>query len=188
MRTLQTQAEWCARAQWVLGISLAVMVVGFYALVYRPNSQRLDDLNMQIASKRGNLASNRTRVRILPDVLLAVNEMQTRLERFDKKLPKQPELHGFINSITELSNNVGLRNKWAVEPGVPIRNEVDRYAEWPISLKFEGDFNNVFAFLRRTEEMQRLTRVKGLKLRGTDAGKSGQVQVELSMNIYFSEG
>ena len=186
MRTLQTQAEWCARAQWVLGVVLAVMVIGFYAVAYRPNKQKLEGLEMQIDAKRRDLTSNRTRVQILPDVLLAVNEMRTRLERFDKKLPKEPELHGFINSITEVSAQAGTRNKWTVEPGVPVRSEL--YAEWPISLKFEGDFVNVFNFLRRAEEMQRLTRVKGLKLRGIDAGKSGQVQVELSMNIYFAEG
>jgi Tfp pilus assembly protein PilO len=186
MRTLQTQAEWCARAQWVLGITLVVMVVGFYALAYRPNKEKLDTLDQHIATKRRDLSSNRTRVQILPDVLLAVNEMRSRLERFDKKLPKSPELHAFINNITEVSNQAGLRNKWTVEPGVPVRS--DLYAEWPISLKFEGDFKNVFNFLRRAEEMQRLTRVKGLKVRGLDGTKSGQVQVELSMNIYFAEG
>ena len=42
MRTLQTQAEWCARAQWVLGITLVVMVIGFYAVAYRPNKEKLD--------------------------------------------------------------------------------------------------------------------------------------------------
>jgi len=187
MRTLQIQAEWCARAQWVLGITLVVMIVGFYALAFRPNKEKLDGLEMQIATKRRDLSSNRSRVQILPDVLLEVNRMRDRLERFDKKLPKAPELHAFINNITEVSSQAGLRNKWTVEPGVPIRSEL--YAEWPISLKFEGDFKNVFNFLRRAEEMQRLTRVKGLKVRGLDgAGKSGQVQVELSMNIYFAEG
>src|SRR4051812_8495691 len=186
MRSLQTQAEWCARAQWVLGLSLGVLVTGFYAFAYRPNSQQLDGLKMQIEAKRGDLASNRTRVQILPDVLLEVNRMRSRLERFDKKLPKQPELHAFINGITEVSNQAGLRSKWTVEPGVPIR--ADLYAEWPITLKFEGNFANVFAFLRQAEEMQRLTRVKGLKVRGLDHGALGQVQVELSMNIYFSEG
>ena len=187
MRTLQTQAEWCARAQWVLGVTLAVMVVGFYAAAYRPNKEKLDGLDMQIAAKRRDLTSNRSRVQILPDVLLAVNEMRTRLERFDKKLPKSPELHAFINGITEVSSQAGLRSKWTVEPGVPVRSEL--YAEWPISLKFEGDFRSVFNFLRRAEEMQRLTRVKGLKVNGMSAaGKPGQVRVELSMNIYFTEG
>jgi Tfp pilus assembly protein PilO len=189
MRTLQTQAEWCARAQWILGLVLAVLVAGFYAVVYRPNSQKLADLQMQIDVKRRDLTSNRSRVQILPDVLLAVNEMQTRLERFDKKLPRQPELHAFINSITDVSNEVGVRTK-EVAPGSPVRG--DLYAEWPISLKLEGDFASVFSFLRRAEELQRLTRVKGLKVRGIEAGphagRNGQVQVELSMNIYYSEG
>lgn len=166
---------------------MLVMIVAFYALAYRPNKQKLDGLDMQIATKRRDLTSNRSRVQILPDVLLAVNEMRNRLERFDKKLPKAPELHAFINSITEVSSEAGLRSKWTVEPGVPVRSEL--YAEWPIALKFEGDFRNVFTFLRRAEEMQRLTRVKGLKVRSIGAsGNSGQVQVELSMNIYFAEG
>ena len=49
------------------------------------------------------------------------------------------------------------------EPGVP--NRTDLYTEWPIALKFEGDFNSVFAFLRRTEEMSRLTQVKSMKVK-----------------------
>ena len=189
MRALKSQAEWCARAQWVLGTVLLLLLCGFIALIYRPSNQRLQSLQQQIDDQRRNLTSNKTRVQILPDVLLAVNEMRNRLERFDKKLPKQPDLGPFINDITEVSHQTALR-KVTVEPGVPARTDLPGggYAEWPIALKFEGDFNSVFAFLRRAEEMQRLTRVKGLKVKSTDAGKSGQVQVELSMNIYFSEG
>lgn len=185
MRSLQTQAEWCKRAQWVLGIALVVMVVVFYTFAYRPNSQRLSDLQSEIDAKRNQLSNNRTQVQVLPDVLIAVNQMRTRLEKFDKKLPGQPDLGPFINDITELSHQAALR-KVEVNPGVPQRN--DSYAEWPISLKFEGDFVSAFSFLRKAEDMQRLTRVKNLKIRSTDAAKSGTVQVELSMNIYFSEG
>ena len=46
MRSLQTQAEWCARAQWMLGITLAVVLVGFYGFIYRPNSQALESATM----------------------------------------------------------------------------------------------------------------------------------------------
>ncbi len=184
MRALQAQAEWCNRARWILGISLVVMVVGFYVFAYRPSSQKLATLNEQIQAKRTDLNVNRSRVRILPDVTLEVTERQARLERFDKKLPKQPDLSTFINDVTAASHQASLRNV-AVNPGVPVRGE--GFAEWPIALKFEGDFASVFAFLRRAEEMQRLTRVKGMKVQG-NAGKPGQVQVELSMNIYFSEG
>jgi Tfp pilus assembly protein PilO len=185
MRTLQTQADWCARAQWVLALSLGLLVLGFYAVAYHPNSQKLESLKTQIDTQRRDLLANRSRARILPDVLMAVNETRTRLERFDKKLPRQPDLSSFMNDISEVSHQASLR-KVEVKPGAPARSEL--YTEWPIALTFEGEFNSVFAFLRRAEEMQRLTRVKGLKVRNTEPWRSGQVQVELSMNIYFSEG
>jgi Tfp pilus assembly protein PilO len=188
MRTLISQAQWCQRAQWVLGLSLLLMVSGFFTFVYRPNSQRLSDLRDQINGKKSNLSTNKARAQILPDVLVAVNQMQSRLEMFDKKIPTRNELSEFIHDITDLSDRTGLRNRWNVEPGVPQHGDHERYAEWPISMKFEGDFLNVCAFLRRTELMDRLSRVKGLKIHSTDGGKSGNVQVELSMNIYYLEG
>jgi Tfp pilus assembly protein PilO len=186
MRSLQTQAQWCNRAQWVLGLSLVGMLVVFYTFVYLPNSRRLSELGDQIAVKQRDLSDNKTRVQILPDVMVAVNEMQTRLESFDRKLPRQHDLGQFIQSITDLSDQSGVKNKWGVEPGMPTRSE--GYNEWPISLKFEGDFLSACSFFRRSEAMQRLTRIKGLKMRSIDYGKSGRVQVELSMNIYFLEG
>ena len=186
MRSLQTQADWCNRAQWILGLSLAALVAMFYAFVFRPNNQKLSDLKEQIAVKQRDLNSNKTRVQILPDVVVAVSDMQSRLTEFDKKLPRQPDLGPFIHDITELSDQSGVKNKWAVEPGMPVRSE--GYDEWPIALKFEGDFLSACSFLRRSEAMQRLTRIKGLKMRSLDYGKSGRVQVELSMNIYFLEG
>src|SRR4051812_7060459 len=164
------------------------MVVMFYAFVYRPSNQRLDDLRDQIAVKQTNLINNKARVQVLPDVLVAVNQMRTRLEEFDKRIPNNPELGAFINDITELSHQSGLQSRWAVDPGMPQRSDRERFAEWPISLKFEGDYLNACTFLRRAEAMQRLTRVKGLKIHSIDTAKSGAVQVELSMNIFYAEG
>src|SRR6187549_3151348 len=111
MRSLQTQADWCNRAQWVLGLVLAALCVMFYAFVFRPNSQRLADLKEQIAVKQRDLTSNKTRVQILPDVMVTVSDMQSRLSEFDKKLPRQPDLGPFIHDITDLSDQTGVKNK-----------------------------------------------------------------------------
>jgi hypothetical protein len=53
-------------------------------------------------------------------------------------------------------------------------------------MNFEGDFQNVFSFIRQLEEMQRLTRVRSLTVKCKD-GKLGHVDVSMAMNIYFSE-
>ncbi len=63
---------------------------------------------------------------------------------------------------------------------------LELYSEIPITMNFEGDFSSVFGFLREMEAMPRLTRVKSLNIRTKDP-KLGIVDVNLAMNIYFSE-
>lgn len=184
MRTLQSQIGWCARVQWVLGGALVALVVGFYFFGYRPQTRQLNSLNAQIHTQRQELDANQSRTKILPDVALDVNNLRKKLDKFDKQLPRSPELGQFIKEITQVSQQSSLR-KLTVQPGAPKRS--DLFAELPIFLKFEGDFVSVFSFLRHTEDMQRLTRVRNLSVKSRDT-KFGNVEVQLTMNIYFSEG
>ena len=185
MTGLRNQLEWCTKAQAIMGVVLAMLIGLFYVCALRPNSIRKADLQMEINSKRRQLNDNNVQVAVLPALIQAVDELESRLEKYDKQLPRQQELDRFIKDINAMVNNSSLR-RVEVKPAVmPIRSPL--FAEQPVQLKFEGDFLSVFSFLRQTEEMQRLTRVKELKLRNSDrSGKSGQVEVELSMNIYFS--
>lgn len=184
MKTLQSQMAWCRRAQLSLAGAMLVLVVGFYLLLYHPTQQRLQSLDQQLESLKRDLAANQTRARNLPFVAIEVENLRHRLEKFDKRLPRSQELGQFIGEINQLSQNAALR-KLTVQPAAPKRNEL--YSEMPISLNFEGDFINVFNFLRQTEEMQRLTRVRSLGIRCRDS-KLGTVEVQLSLSIYCLEG
>jgi hypothetical protein len=53
-------------------------------------------------------------------------------------------------------------------------------------LKFDGDFRDVYSFLCQMEDLSRLTRVKKMVLKSS--GNDGSVQVEMIMNLYYSEG
>jgi Tfp pilus assembly protein PilO len=184
MTSLQNQLSWCVKAQWTLAIAMIAMLLGFYFAWYRPEHTLLRERRAAIESKRVELEANGTRASNLHMVKLEVDNLRARLERFNKKLPKQQDLGQFIRDITTVSQQSSLR-KLTVQPGAPKRTAL--YTEMPISLNFEGDFNSVFNFLRQTEDMQRLTRVNNLSVKTTDA-KLGQVEVQVSMNIYFSEG
>jgi Tfp pilus assembly protein PilO len=184
MRTLKSQFGWCVRVQWTLAVAMLVLAAGFYLFWYRPGENRLRDLKMQIEARQRELGSNQARASQLPEVTLAVDKLRVRLERFDKKLPKQQELGQFIKDITTLSRHSSLR-KIDVRPGPAHRTEL--YSELPISFSFEGDFMDVFSFIRQTEDMQRLTRVRSVEIKNHN-NKPGEVEVQLSMTIYFSEG
>ena len=186
MPGLRSQLERCTRVQALLGLCLALLLIGFYLLGYRPATAKLADLRMQIESRREVLDQNTLRTRALPDLKKSVRTAQEAVEKYDKRLPRQQEVDRFVKDIDSMVHTAGLQ-RYAMTPAVvPIRN--GSFAEQPVKLSFVGDFLEVFSFLRQTEQMQRLTRVKELSLKSDErSGKPGQVEVELSMNIYFSE-
>jgi len=183
MRTLQSQVRWTTKAQWVMTAVMAGVGAGFYLLGYRPATQKLDVRQAEYRTKHEQLQSAEARARMLPAVDSEVEQLKQRLERFDKKLPRQQDLPQVIKDITQVSQQEALK-KLTVQPAPPRRSEL--FSELPITLNFEGDFVNTFAFLRKMEQMQRLTRVRSLTVRHKDMAL-GQVEVQVGMNIYFSE-
>lgn len=183
MRTVQSQIQWCARAQWAMTLVMMSLIAGFLVFGFRPNNQRRNSLRDEIALKVGLLEANQARAQGLTSLAVEVDRLRLKLERFNKKLPKTPGLGEFINDTAERSSQFAIK-KLMHQPGMMRR--LDLYGEIPIVMSFEGEFTNVFGFVRQLEEMPRLTRVKSLQIKAKD-GKQGQVDVNLAMNIYFSE-
>ncbi len=133
--------------------------------------------------KTRELESNRRETSIRNMLQLEVDDLRRRLARFDKQLPRQVEWGQFLNDITLLRDQAGLRDCHIIPTGAKPN---DLFVEFPIHVKFQGDFLSVFSFLRQMEQMQRLTRVRDLTVK-TKAPGSGLVDVSLSMNIYYTE-
>jgi Tfp pilus assembly protein PilO len=166
-----------------MSIFIASLFLLFFVVGYRPANQRLLLLRQEIAARSRRLETNQSQASKLPGLASEVIKLEAKLQRNNKKLPKTPEFGEFIRELTQASQQCSLR-KLVHQPGIVRRLEL--YGEVPITMNFEGDFNNVFNFLRQMEEMQRLTRVKSLTVKCKDP-KLGNVDVNMAMNIYFSE-
>ncbi|HEV8378541.1 MAG TPA: type 4a pilus biogenesis protein PilO [Tepidisphaeraceae bacterium] len=184
MRTLSTQITWCRRLQWGLSLGLAVAALLFAFAGYLPAKHRLDALQGQIQSKTRDLEANQNKARNLPLLAMEVQELESRVRDYDRQFPRQADLGDFIKEITRVSQQLTLRD-WKYQPGAPRRG--DAYFELPIQMNFQGEFLNVFSFLTEVEHLQRLTRIRKLAIKNKDA-KTGMVEVEIGLNIYFSEG
>jgi Tfp pilus assembly protein PilO len=180
MWSLRSQITWFNRIQWTLAGAVVLMSAGFYLFAYRPQTRRQEELRASIVKQQHELDSSQSQTSVLPSVASEVKLLRVRLEKF-KALPRQQELPQFIRDIAQLGQQAALK-RFSLTPGVPSRD--DRFNELPVQLTFEGDFVNVFSFLRHTEDLQRLTRVRGMSVKSKD--KLGQVKVQLSMNIYFA--
>jgi Tfp pilus assembly protein PilO len=165
-------------------VAVLAGAAGFYFLGYRPRTERIADLRLSVESSRAKVESNQVKARSLRDLAREVQRLEDRVQGYGRQMPRQPELGEFLGDITRVSQQLSLRD-WKYEPAPPKRG--DDYFELPISMHFVGEFGNAASFLRQVEELQRLTRVRRLTIKARDR-KTGQVEVDVAMNIYFSEG
>jgi Tfp pilus assembly protein PilO len=184
MPSLKTQIQLFTRIQQGLIGFVALGLVLFILLVYRPQNARIERLTGQTTQTERQLAANQTQARVLPVVQADINHLRARLADF-KKLPASPgDIGEFEIELAELARRNNLTG-WSVSiPDTPHRS--DEFYELPVSLKFGGDFRDVFAFFCQLEDLSRLTRVKNMTIRA--AGTDGSVQVDLLLNLYYSEG
>jgi Tfp pilus assembly protein PilO len=185
---LKHQLVWCRRAQWALAVGLFVACVGFYVTGIRPPSLRLGMIQTRVDARRAQLELARERTNNLVAVQAETERLRERVERFEKHVPAEQDLPQLIADVTRFGQESSLSNlQWRSE-AAPRRTP--QYTELPIQFTFAGDFRGVFDFLRKTEAMQRLTRVKKLQIksRPSDAAAGATtVDGQLTMNIYFTE-
>lgn len=184
MRSIRTQVMLCKRLQLGLLVAAVVILAGFYLVWYRPAANRLKQLNDSISGIQTQLRQNQDQVIRLPVVASEARRLELALNEFPRRFPSQPELGQFIREITQISEQLALQ-EWKYQPMAPRRTPM--YFEMPIQMSFRGNYLDAASFLRQVEQMQRLTRMQRLSIRGKDA-RTGAVEVEMAMNIYFSEG
>ena len=165
----------------VLGIVAAVTVAAFVT-VFLPQSREMDDLRKEIASREAALATDAAKAAVLPAILRQVRAMQARYKNFDQKLPQQKDLGEFLTEVSKNMGSVGLSNQ-LIEPGVAKREAL--FHTLPIIMRFRGSYLSLASLLQRIDGMERLTRVRRMNIK-TDP-KSDDLDIELQMNIYFTE-
>lgn len=183
MVSLKNQIRWCIRAQITLGGVLVLIAASFYLLGYRPLTNKMTAMDADILSMQQELADNSVKSQILPEVAKDVNKLRVKVGG-SKTLPREMDVAGFITDITRISQRTQLR-KPDYHPDDPKRGEL--FSVYPIRLSLSGNFANVFAFIRETEALPRLSRVRTINIK-KDSKDPESVVVNMGMDLYFSPG
>jgi len=171
---------------WLMLGVVAATVAMAVLLVYRPQSNRLDQIRAQIVSQERSLKTDSELASVVPTMLQQVEAMKRRYKDFDRRLPERQELGGFLREISSHVADENLSGQ-LIEPGSPDKNEL--FHTLPIIMRFKGSYLSVASFLKRLEGMERLTRVEKLQLtRDKKAIQPNELDVELQINIYFTQG
>jgi type IV pilus assembly protein PilO len=192
----------------LLGLLVIVLlIVGYYFLLLSPLLNELDDRAQERDDKQAQLANLQEEVAQLEAVRREAPEIERQLLELSKRLPTQPEIPTFMLQIEEIANASGV-TQLSIEPGTPGPPEGGGdFTVLPITMTFQGTYEQMQDFLLRTRNLARLVTVRSVTFCRTEPLGTGEaecpteetateeittveeieelLQVELEAEIYF---
>ena len=114
------------------------------------------------------------------DLAAQLQKIEEAIEAFESKLPPSSEIHTVLENVTLIAQRHGLTPK-------SIRTQKNKnnrgYIEQPLAMELHGNFNSYYAFLLELEQLDRITKIRELKLEKSD--QEGQTEATFVMSIFF---
>jgi type IV pilus assembly protein PilO len=194
----------------VLLIGLLVIVllaIGYYFLFLGPLLNNLDERVQERSDKETQLANVQQQVAELEAVRQNASEIERQLLELSKRIPTQPEIATLVVQIEEIATAAGV-TQLSIEPGdvEPPPGGGD-FSVIPVTMSFEGTYEQMQDFLLRTRNLSRLMTVRSItycRLEPLGAGEAAcpaeaaaagetttveeieaTLQVEIEAEVYF---
>ncbi len=186
---------------------ILLLVVGYYFLFLRPLLNTLDEQAQVRSDKQTQLASLQQQVAELEAVRRNAPETERQLLELSKRIPTQPEIPSLVVQVEEIANASGVA-QLSIEPqGVQPPPGGGDFSVVPVTMRFQGTYEQMQDFLLRTRNLSRLMTVRnvtycrvgaaggGEAACPTEAAGTGEtttideieqvLQVEIEAEVYF---
>ena len=119
------------------------------------------------------------------DVALKLPELQGARQRSARRVPPIANLGPVLEALSQFLARLGL-----VPEELLTQSAVEgkRYNQFPVSLRFRGNFIQTYEVLKHLRRSERLIRVEKLKIDDPGDGSGPRVQIDLSAFAGTTEG
>jgi type IV pilus assembly protein PilO len=147
----------------ILGLLIIVLVaVGYYFLLLSPLLANLSESAETRDAKEAQLANLEGEVAELEAVRANAPEIERQLLEYSKRIPTQPQIETLIVQIEEVADAAGV-TQLSIQPGTPAPPPGGGdYSVVPITMSFEGTYEQMQLFLENTRNLARLVTVEGV--------------------------
>jgi type IV pilus assembly protein PilO len=161
----------------ILGLLVIVLlVVGYYFLILSPLLNRLDERAQERDDKESQLANLQQEVAQLEAVRREAPEIQRQLLELSKRIPTQPEIPTLVVQIEEIADASGV-TQLRIEPGTPEPPPGGGdFSLVPITMSFNGTYEQMQDFLLRTRNLARLVTVRSVTFCRPDPLGTGEAE------------
>lgn len=176
----------------ILGaLGIVLLVAGFYFLLLGPLLGRLDEADQQREERNARLAELEQEVAELEEVRRNSPEIERQLLELSKRIPTQPEIPTLTVQIEEVARASGV-TQVSLIPGTPTPPPGGGdYTVQPVTMSFEGTYEELQVFLGNTNDLVRLVTVNSVTYQALTEGTTAQPQieqqllVEVEAEVYF---
>ncbi|CAN5775160.1 hypothetical protein BH23ACT11_BH23ACT11_03520 [soil metagenome] len=185
------------RNRLIIGILvLLLLIVGYYLLLLGPLRAEYTERTEEQATKEQQLQQLKQQVAELEEVARNAPEIERQLLELSKRIPSQSEIPTFVVQMEEVARESGV-TQISIEPGelVPPPEGGD-FSTIPITMSFEGTYEQLQDFVGRTLNLVRLVTINEVSYEAAaeeeeptfDAGVERLLQVEIVAEVYLQPG
>jgi type IV pilus assembly protein PilO len=164
----------------ILGIlGIVIIVVGYYFLLLSPLLQKLDEQAQAREDKQAQLEQVQQEVNELEEVRRNSPEIQSQLLELSKRVPTQPQIPTLVVQVEEIADASGV-TQLSVDPEPPTAPAGGGdYQVVPVTMLFNGTYDQMQDFLLRTRNLTRLVTVTELRYcRNPTIGEEASCEIE----------
>jgi type IV pilus assembly protein PilO len=144
----------------ILGIlGIVIVVIGYYFLLLSPLLQSLNEQAQAREDKQAQLEEVQQQVNELEEVRRNSPEIERQLLELSKRVPTQTQIPTLVVQVQEIADASGV-TQLTVEPGdaaAPAGG--GDYRVVPVTMQFNGTYDQMQDFLLRTRNLTRLVTV-----------------------------
>jgi Tfp pilus assembly protein PilO len=151
------------------GVILLIVAVWYLAL-YSPKSADLSKAHDDLTSAQANQQTLKAQLSNLHGLEANRTKQQALLQKLSAAVPPTPDLATFILQANDIATQAGV-SFLQVSPGLPSAG-TGGPSQISLSMQLEGTFYQVYDYLNRLENMQRLVLIDSVNLssKGQGAG------------------
>jgi Tfp pilus assembly protein PilO len=140
-----------------------VIVLVWYFGFYSPKSHDLSQVHQDTDAAQQSQQTLRAQLSNLRGLEANRTKEQAQLQQLSAAVPATPDLANFILQANDIATQAGV-NWLQVAPSPPVAGAVGAPTTINVTMQLEGGFFQVFDYLNRLEDMQRLVLVDTVNL------------------------
>ncbi len=157
----------------IAAAALAVLIVlVWYFGFYSPKSHDLSKVHQDTDAAQQSQQTLRAQLSNLRGLEANRTKEQAQLQQLSAAVPATPDLASFILQANDIATQAGV-NWLQVSPSPPTAGTAGAPTTINVTMQLQGGFFQVFDYLNRLEDMQRLFLVDTVNISSSGGGQSG---------------